>query len=225
MAWLRCAPSIPTASSGWQATIISESNDKGEPLPDWRIDELFSYIDPDILNVGSDEEGPDRWEIVGGKIRDALSLGRLKIWGRPIDDHAISFLETTAPMREIDAAYWRSATFSYHFFDSTAAGKAHTDVPSHSGLPVYTDLQVNQAQATRIWSAGTPATLRVGLHDNPLTIGDYEVVCALTVINGSAKDLTRCIVQLEQFSDPYPTSMPSPMRWGCSRAMPHRRRG
>jgi len=116
--------------------------------PNWRIDELFSHIDPNVLNPS--DAGRDPWEVVGGQIRDALSLRRLRIWGRPVEDHASALSETEA-LREIDATYWQSATFTYWFFDSTAAGQPHTHVPPHSGLLQYTDLRVNRAEALKIW--------------------------------------------------------------------------
>jgi hypothetical protein len=49
--------------------------------PNWRIYELFSHIDPNVLNPS--DAGRDPWEVVGGQIRDALSLRQIRIWGPP----------------------------------------------------------------------------------------------------------------------------------------------
>ena len=52
-----------------------------KPFPNWPIHEVFSYIQPDVLERPR-EGTKDRWDEVGDDIRDQASLGRLKIWGR-----------------------------------------------------------------------------------------------------------------------------------------------
>ena len=117
------------------------------PLPDWPIHQLFSHIEPDILNRAT--SGPERWDIIGDKIRDALSLNRLKAWGRPVTENDLE--GRRAPITEIMSSYWATAQFTYFFFDNTAEGQPHTQVPSGSRWPAYTDIQVNRRQALAIW--------------------------------------------------------------------------
>jgi hypothetical protein len=130
-----------------------ESASGGAPqnFPDWPIHKLFSYINPNVLQV--EEEGqPDPWKATSEEIRDKLALKRLRAWGRPVNDWASSFLEERPAMREIDASYWVTAGFSYTFFDETRpAGKPDTYLPPQSDLPLYADLHVNRAEAQKIW--------------------------------------------------------------------------
>jgi hypothetical protein len=113
--------------------------------PNWTIRELFYHVDPNVL---------DHWEDVAAKIRDQLSLGQLRSWGRkgvqtPIDrECGIG----PAPLTEIYSGYWESAGFTYCFFDE---GKPSTEEPHtyvlSGNLPIYSDVQVNYSQALRIW--------------------------------------------------------------------------
>jgi hypothetical protein len=47
--------------------------------PNWPIHELFSYLEPEVLDRIQD----NLWQKAGDEIRDAFSLGRLRVWGRP----------------------------------------------------------------------------------------------------------------------------------------------
>jgi hypothetical protein len=51
--------------------------------PNWPIHELFSYLEPEVLDRPQDK----LWEKAGDEIRDAFSLGRLRVWGRPSETH------------------------------------------------------------------------------------------------------------------------------------------
>jgi hypothetical protein len=109
-------------------------------VPDWPIHELFLHIDPELLEpdgIGT----PDRWEIVAVKITDQLAMACLKSWGRSLQDQA-----RPPAMREIDSSYWYSSAFTFWFLEEQSRHKPHT-----SGLPEYTDVQVNRAQALRLW--------------------------------------------------------------------------
>jgi hypothetical protein len=53
-----------------------------EPFPNWPINELFSYVDPDLLTCVHNQVDQS-WDRIGNQIRDYASVGRLKVWGRP----------------------------------------------------------------------------------------------------------------------------------------------
>jgi hypothetical protein len=128
-----------------------------DPYPDWPIHELFTHIDPGLLSR-TDESVGDTWDNIGNDIKDHASLGRLKIWGRPIEDSLGKILGERPPLRRIDPSYWHSSHFTYHFFDSTAGDEPHTYVLRNSGLPEYTDLRVNRPEATALWSRSQTPT-------------------------------------------------------------------
>jgi hypothetical protein len=138
---------------------------------DWPIDELFSHIDPHILEDGA---ALDKWRIVGTRIRDEFATGRLKVWGRPVRDDLGKMLGETPALCPIDPKYWYFSHFTFHFFDSTADGQPHTYVePGHSE-PDYTDLRVSREEALAIWP-GEPADIaehypNVRVADSPATL-------------------------------------------------------
>jgi hypothetical protein len=118
------------------------------PDANWPIHELFSHIRPDVLERSDDGAV---WEQVGNDLRDKLSLGRLKIWGRPVGDGISRLLGERPALRQIAPNYWHSAHFTFRFFDDTAGAAPHTYVDQNSGLPEYTDLRVNRAEALLVW--------------------------------------------------------------------------
>jgi hypothetical protein len=127
--------------------------EKSAPIPNWPIDELFSYIEPRIL-----EDNGAHLDATGHKIKDALALGRLKAWGRPIDHSGLgAMLGERNPPQKIKPTYWHFAHFTYHFFDDTSGNAPHTYVDQGHSEVEYTDLQVNRAEATSIWMRGEPA--------------------------------------------------------------------
>jgi hypothetical protein len=135
-----------------------------QAIPDWPIHELFSHIDPDVLEIKrGDADSHDRWDIVGDEIRDALALGRLAIWGRPVEKRPNALVEQRPVLRLIDRSYWHSGEFSYWFFDDTERRREHTYVPHGSTLPQYTDLRVNRAEALAVWPAGHVSSERSNL--------------------------------------------------------------
>ena len=68
--------------------------------------------------------------------------------GREVDDTGLGkMLGEINPLTLIDPAYWQASHFTFTFFDSTANEQPHTYVDQRSGLPEYTDLQVNRAEA------------------------------------------------------------------------------
>jgi hypothetical protein len=149
-------------------------------LPDWPIGELFCHVDPDVLDRTAEGEP---YQVVANKLKDAFALNQLKIWGREVDDAGLGkMLGEIKPLTLIDPAYWQASHFTFNFFDSTANEQPHTYVDQRSGLPEYTDLQVNRAEAISIWpsdSAERKFQLQIAenypnvrIADNPSIHGD-----------------------------------------------------
>lgn len=115
------------------------------PFPDWPIRELFFYLRPDLV----DDHKKNLWEKVGLEIRDNLSVGRLLIWGRKRD--ALPGKRSNFSL--IPPEYWKpEVDFTYWFLDDSHQHACHVDPPTKLGLPGYSDLHVNKAQAIKIWS-------------------------------------------------------------------------
>lgn len=146
-AMARC---VGSQSAGGTGSEVNPSS-TGEEVPDWPIADLFSHIDPDVLNR---DPNASRWEIAGQQIRDALGLGRLKSWGRPLETGLEQHGARTPvpPPKRIRPYYWENADFTYTFFDETRPfGVADTIVNGPSRLPNYFDLRVNRAKAMELW--------------------------------------------------------------------------
>jgi hypothetical protein len=122
----------------------TEASDAG---PNWPIHELFSYLEPEALDRPED----NLWESAGDKIRDALSLGRLHIWGRLFKTDLGEWVGERASLQPIDRSYWYKAYFTYWFFDETASNAAHCYADRNTGIPAYTDLQVNRGEILKLW--------------------------------------------------------------------------
>jgi hypothetical protein len=117
------------------------------PDADWPIRDLFYHIRPDL----TDDPDSMLWKQVGADIRDAFSLGRLKVWGRiKSSDVADVLLGERSPLSEIDSDYWQHADFTYWFIatDDDYSGRDHTY--PNGGWPIYRDLRVNRAAALAI---------------------------------------------------------------------------
>jgi hypothetical protein len=143
-------------------------------MPDWPIHEVFSYLEPEAL----DRPEESLWQKAGDEIRDALSLGRLKIWGRPSETDLGKWVGERAALRLIDPVYWQKAFFTYMFFDSTSGDANHCYADRSTGRPAYTDLQVNRAQALKLWP-GEPDDIaetfpNVRVADTPAVIELFE---------------------------------------------------
>ncbi len=140
---LRSQRTVPAISAG-EISAITQST-SSIPFPDWPIRELFFYIRPDLVDNHTDHT----WEKVGLEIKDKLSIGQLKIWGRVDGNERM-------PLSEINQDYWQLAEFTYWFLsDEDGAQFLVHAVPriyrQHAGLPQYRDLQVNKEQAIRLW--------------------------------------------------------------------------
>jgi hypothetical protein len=110
----------------------------------WTIQELFQHIDPDVL------EG-DRYERVGDEVRDALSTGRLCMWGRLKETDSGSWVGPRAALKPIEKSYWYTAYFTYFFFHERTRDDVHVYADRKSGRPAYTDLQIARSEALAVW--------------------------------------------------------------------------
>ena len=114
-------------------------------FPDWTIRELFLHIDPNILSAGE-----ARRNAIASKVRDELSVGKLRAWGR--NDARRSFGKN-APLEEIGKDYWLNGSLEPYFF---LAGEDHRWLvhakpePNLSG-PHYRDIHVSKSQVMGLW--------------------------------------------------------------------------
>jgi hypothetical protein len=106
----------------------------------WKINELFHHFDPDYLE-------DNRWQKIGDDLRDALSTGRLTMWGRLKETALGTWVGPRAALRPIEQAYWQKAYFTYFFFDERTADGVHCYADRKTGRPAYTDLQVSRTEA------------------------------------------------------------------------------
>jgi hypothetical protein len=149
----------------------NEQADGAEEGPNWPIHELFSHLEPEALA----RPEQNLLENASDRIRDALALGRLHIWGRLYKTDMGEWVGERASLRPIDKIYWYKAYFTYLFFDVTATDAAHCYADRTTGTPAFTDLQVNRTQALKLWP-GEPDDLAEGypnvrVADNPGVIG------------------------------------------------------
>lgn len=126
---------------------LSSTQSSPDDGPNWPIHEVFSYLEPEVLDRPQD----NLWQKAGDKIRDALSLGQLRIWGRPYKTKLGDWVGERAALRVIDKKYWEKAFFTYFFFDATAQDQTHCYADRDTGRPAYTDLQVNRSEVLRLW--------------------------------------------------------------------------
>jgi len=126
---------------------LALSKDGVDLGPNWSIHELFFYLEPEALDRPQDK----LWQKAGDEIRDALSLGRLRIWGRPSKTKLGDWIGERAALRPIEKAYWEKAFFTYTFFDASARDTTHCYSDRDTGRPAYTDLQVNRAEVLKLW--------------------------------------------------------------------------
>lgn len=140
---LRLQRTVPTISAGKDNETTQAT--PSTPFPDWPIRELFFYLRPDLV----DDHRKNLWEKVGLEIRDNLAVGRLLIWGRKRD--ALPGKRSNFSL--IPAEYWKpEIDFTYWFLDDGHQHACHVDPPTKFGLPGYSDLHVNKAQAMAVWS-------------------------------------------------------------------------
>ena len=105
------------------------------------------YLEPEALDRPHD----NLWQKAGDQIRDALSLGRLRIWGRPTKTKLGDWIGERAALRPIENTYWERAFFTYTFFDASARSDTDCYADRNTGRPAYGDLQVNRAEVLKVW--------------------------------------------------------------------------
>jgi hypothetical protein len=110
----------------------------------WTVNELFQHIDPDYLES-------NRWEKIGDELRDALSTGRLIMWGRLKETDSGSWVGPRAALTPIEKTYWYKAYFTYFFFHEQTSDGVHCFADRKTGRPAYTNLQVNRAEVLKLW--------------------------------------------------------------------------
>ena len=124
--------------------------------PDMTLRELFFHIDPDVtgtVDKQATESGRERWEQAGLEIRDNLSTGQLKAWGRRVDEGPMaSIIPTEYSLQSINPNYWPEADFTYWFlyenYQDRPQVEPHQDV---KGRYKFTDVRLNRREVMRIW--------------------------------------------------------------------------
>jgi hypothetical protein len=66
-------------------------------------------------------------------------------------------------------------------------------------------------QRSRKQSLADPNRIAVGIDTSQVTIGDFGIVCAVTLQNLETRSLERCVVQIDQYSGALPKGMPFPL--------------
>jgi hypothetical protein len=133
----------------------------------WTIRELFQHIDSDFLE-------DERYEKIADELRDALSTGRLRMWGRLKETDSGSWVGPRAALKPIEESYWYTAYFTYFFFDERTSDDVHCYADRKTGRPAYTDLQVSRSATLAVWP-GEPGDIadsypNVRVADSPAVI-------------------------------------------------------
>jgi hypothetical protein len=195
-----------------------------EPFPNWAISDLFSYIDPNLL-TRDDSHVDQLWDKIGNQIRDYASVGRLKIWGRPLNDGIDAVLGQRPSIRLIDPSYWRIAFFTYAFFDDTAGDASHTYLQHGQYGTEYTDLQVNRAEAMPLWHSDangsvslpppSPFEISVGVDPHYYEITNFKRLHSLPKLfklkienADRSKTISGCKVSITSIGPPEGSRMP-----------------
>jgi hypothetical protein len=195
-----------------------------ELFPNWPISDLFSYIDPNLL-TRDDSHVDQLWDKIGNQIRDYASVGRLKIWGRPLNDGIDAVLGQRPSIRLIDPSYWGTAFFTYAFFDDTAGDASHTYLQYGQYGTEYTDLQVNRAEAMPLWHSGasgsvslpppSPFKISVGVDPDHYEITDFKRLDLLPKLfklkienTDHSKTIAGCKVSITSIDPPAGNKMP-----------------
>jgi hypothetical protein len=139
--------------------------DRSRPIgdrtkPTWSIRELFFHIRPDL----ADDPEAKGWERVKKDVIDHFSTGALRVWGRP----RVRFGKRGALKKVDEKRYWQHAEFTSWFLSEDGAENNHVIVKNETGLPDYSDLRVNKAEALSIWPISLTAEedrIYIGLLD------------------------------------------------------------
>jgi hypothetical protein len=104
--WFRSKYDLTWPVRSRHVAVTSESGVGG---PDWLIQELFFHLRPTL----KPQEGPNQdlaYEAVSGAIKDKLSTGQIKIWGRRKNQWG-----DLLPLAEVPPSYWQHADFTLFF--------------------------------------------------------------------------------------------------------------
>jgi hypothetical protein len=115
----------------------------GPSHPNWTIRELFLHIRPDL----ADDPEAKGWEQVKRNVMDQFSTGALRVWGRP----RFSFGQRGVLKTVDEKHYWQHAEWLPWVLSEDGDQGNHVVVKNETGLPDYSDLRVNKAEALGIW--------------------------------------------------------------------------
>ena len=115
------------------------------PVPDWPIRELFFYLRSELRTAGPNAS----LATVGMQVKDKLSTGQLKAWGRRTP---------RSPFEVIDVDYWQHSDFEeWPVWDDEAweITPSTTRPAPHTGLLEYFQVHVNKAQAVQLFQSAS----------------------------------------------------------------------
>jgi len=171
------------------------ASDSSGPRPNMTIRDLFFHIAPDV-HTHSEQS---LWREVAREIKDKFSLGDLCAWGREISN------SRRLPLAPIETKYWRSAGFTYWFFDGdTDAVQAHTFKERDlDGIDKeYADVQVNRAEVLAIWPEDEMPRQRLRFGDIVRRDEDQLITFYIEIFNRHpTKRLSDVICRIEALSD------------------------
>jgi hypothetical protein len=121
------------------------ASENSAPAPDWRLHELFLHIDPNAFEI-------DRKGRIGQLVKDRLSTGQLKSWGRQIVG------SRRLALAPIPGEFWTDSIFTY----CPPEGDAPSiwDARAIDGRN-YGDVQVNRGEALALWPIANTVTNNV----------------------------------------------------------------
>jgi len=139
----------PKLSHELQAALDGAPAARPKPQPDMTIRDLFLHIDPGVL-----EAAPSRRERVRDEVIKALSLARIKCWGRLVV--AVGWTDgagvTSSPLTEILPTRWSMGRLTMSFLEKGADQLIHFEGGHPRGAPNHwADLRVNRAQVEAVW--------------------------------------------------------------------------
>jgi hypothetical protein len=121
---------------------------KPEEIADMPIQDVFSYIDADVL----ENDGSQR---VGQELLDLLSTGALDAYGR--EGHfGVGRYHGYPNLALIPRTYWKTARFTYQFFGADREQDVHVETKHPSTGPTYRDVRFSSSQIKRRWTKSQP---------------------------------------------------------------------
>jgi hypothetical protein len=166
----------------------------------------FAEFIPDVRVADSPSaqrlfEGKD-----GDKLIPLLEVGKMVAWARPMGHGEPALIRVPG-----DA--WRTNQILHVPKGDNPHMRNQTFLKSKRGSETtYFDLFLNRGQLREVWpNFERRNDIEVSLNSAPARIGDFDLVCALTVKNTTASDFTaKCLIQMEQFSGLLSEKAPNP---------------